>query len=71
MAEVYTPEEIVNYVCSNYAERGPRELVDAEIDEVIQAVLTGQIHVERRQPRNATPLEHTEVDDEIDAANGY
>ena len=37
------PETLVNYVASNYSERGPRDLVDAEIDEVIDAIFKGNV----------------------------
>jgi hypothetical protein len=41
--EVYSGDDVVNHIATNYAERGPRDLVDAEIDAVIEALIAGQI----------------------------
>jgi len=43
--EIYTGEDVVNYICTNYAERGPRDLVDSELDEVIEALIAGRVQL--------------------------
>jgi hypothetical protein len=41
--EVYSGDDVVSHIATNYAERGPRDLVDAEIDAVIEALIAGQV----------------------------
>ena len=41
--EVYSGDDVVNYIATYYEERGPRDLVDAEIDQVIEALIAGQV----------------------------
>jgi hypothetical protein len=41
--EVYSGDNVVQHIATNYSERGPRDLVDAEIDEVIEALIAGQV----------------------------
>jgi len=41
--EVYTAMDVVVYIASNFSERSARDLNDAELDSVIEALLAGQV----------------------------